>query len=64
MMNFTQCVTYICQLLDSLDKGEVSVESARITATGIIGQYSDATYERIKRAVADSAVGKNAKTDC
>lgn len=61
-MNFKQCVADICDLIDQVDKGAISVESAKVTAIGTLSEYSDSHYERITKRLMERINPEGAQT--
>lgn len=59
-MNFKQCVADICELIEQVGRGALSVEGAKLTAIGTIAKYSDSRYERLAKKLTEPDTAKTA----
>ena len=56
-MTFNECVRDIDKLFEAVDKGEISLESAKLVATATIGALLSTQLEKVSRILEQSALG-------
>jgi hypothetical protein len=59
-LNFSECVTGVCKLIDQAGRGAMSIEGAKVSAISIIAEYSESRHEQTMRMLKNAKPEKSA----